>query len=217
VRLLVFVLVLANAMAYAWNAGYFGLPADPDAARVAQQVDPARVRIVGHGGTPPARSRAAEPPAPPAEFCLTWEKIAPAEADRLASMLAEKFPGVRAERRAVPGSGGDWWVHVPPLAGKAEADKRAGELKQAGVADYFVVQDGPNRFAISLGVFSQEKGGQERMAELKAKGIRGARLVQRPGRDPLASVEAHGPSEQREGLLAAIGEVLAKPAAQACQ
>ena len=60
-----------------------------------------------------------------------------------------------------------WWVMVPPLANKAEADKKVGELKELGVSDLFVVHDaGPNQFAISLGVFSSEKGGQEHLARL---------------------------------------------------
>ena len=50
----------------------------------------------------------------------------------------------------------------------------APELRQLGITDYFVILDGPNRFAISLGVYSSEKGGQERLAEVKEKGVRSA-------------------------------------------
>ena len=217
-RALVFFLVLVNGVVYAWNAGYFGTVAGPDAERIAAQIEPARVKVVGYGEQPPAARKRGEPPpaAQPAEFCLAWDKLAPADADRLASTLAEKFPGVRAERRSVPGPGGDWWVHIPPLAGKAEADRRSAELKLAGVADTLVIQDGPNRYAISLGVFSAEKRAGERLAELKAKGVRGVRLVQRPGREPLAAVVAHGPADQQAGLAAAAAELLPKAPGQAC-
>ncbi|NJD26437.1 MAG: SPOR domain-containing protein [Betaproteobacteria bacterium] len=217
-RTFVFLLILANGVVYAWNAGYFGNAGDGGAVATVAELEPARIRVVGHGEKPPVARQRAEPAAvvEPAEFCLAWDKLAPADADRLASALAEKFPGVRAERHSVPGPGGDWWVHIPPLAGKAEADKRSAELKLAGVSDTLVIQDGPNRFAISLGVFSAEKRAEERLAELKAKGVRGARLAQRPGREPLAAVEARGPFALRAELLGTSGDLLPKASAQAC-
>jgi hypothetical protein len=217
-RAFFFLLVLANGVVYAWNAGYFGNAGDGVAGAAVVELEPARISVVGHGEKPPAGRRPAAPAAvvEPAEFCLAWDKLAPADADRLASTLAEKFQGVRAERHSVPGPGGDWWVHIPPLAGKAEADKRSAELKLAGVSDTLVIQDGPNRYAISLGVFSAEKRAEERMAELKAKGVRGVRLAQRPGREPLAAVEARGPFALRADLLAAAGDLLPKASVQAC-
>ena len=98
-RALVFLLVLANVVLWAWNSGYLGPPDNPDAARLAQQVKPEAVRIVGHGvNPPPANGKATKVPEPPDELCLVWERLAPADADGLAIALAEKFPGVRAER-----------------------------------------------------------------------------------------------------------------------
>lgn len=246
-KALVFLLVLANLLFYAFGAGYFGRTAGPDADRIDHQVVPERMRIVSRGEAPAKAAEPAKPdpapapavpvaeeakaepagkpepvlkpePAPKADAvaCLLWEHLAPADADRLNALLAERFAGFKVARRAVEGDGG-WWVFIPPLAGKAEADKKAGELRQLGITDYFIIQEGPSRHAISLGVFSSEKGSQERLAELKGKGVRSARLTPRPGKDGTVSLQASGPAGTRPALLAAAGKVLAKSDPQACK
>jgi hypothetical protein len=149
-RALVFLLVLGNLLFLAFAGGYFGGPDNPDAGRIGQQLAAESVRIVGYGQTPPSsaeveKQAAAAPPAEPEELCLLWENLPADAADRLASTLAEKLAGIRVERSAVPVEGAGWWVMVPPLANKAEADKKVGELKELGVSDLFVVHDaGPS-------------------------------------------------------------------------
>nr|WP_302476158.1 SPOR domain-containing protein [Azonexus fungiphilus] len=119
------------------------------------------------------------------------------------------------ERRPAGESTG-WWVHIPPLANKAAADKKAQELKALGVSDYFVVQEGATRNAISLGIFSSEKGGRERLAELQAQGVRSAKLVPRPDKDGNQQIELRGPADRRAALLAALAEALPKTPPQDC-
>jgi hypothetical protein len=245
VKFIVFLLVLANLLFYAFSAGYLGRPDNPDAGRTAQQILPERMRIVSRGEAPAApvkadipkpvvveavpqegaaesaKEAAAPEPAPkPAEIaqlCLAWEHLSAPDADRLAAVLAGKYPGFKISRRVIAAEGNGWWVFIPPLAGKADADKKAGELKLLEISDFFVVQDGPSRFAISLGVFSSEKGAQDRLADLKAKGVRSARVGPRPGKDSTVRIQAQGPQTSREGLLAAVGKILPKTEAQDCK
>lgn len=234
-KVLVFLLVLFNLLFYAFAQGYFGRAENPDADRVQRQVLPERMRIVSRGEVPAA----AKPPEPepvkaevapevpktepvskveePAPVCLVWEHLSIAEADQLNVLLNNKFVEFKVSRQATPGESNGWWVFIPALPGKAEADKKAGELRQFGVTDYFVIPDGPNRFAISLGVYSSEKGGLERLAEAKGKGIRSARLAPRPGKDGTVSLQATGPAEVRPALLAAVGKMLPKTNAQSCK
>lgn len=222
-RALVFLLVLANLLFYAFSAGYLGRPEGPDAGRLEQQVTPERLRLVSRGEAPAAKVAATPAPAPVAAepavevACLRWEYLVAADADRLAGLLGEKFAAFRQSRREVAGEGASWWVFIPPLPGKAEADKKAGELRLFGVTDYFIVPDsGPNRFAISLGVFSSEKGGQERLAELKQKGVRSARLAVRPGKDQQVLFEASGPAGDKAALVEAAARLLPKATPQDC-
>ena len=51
-KVLVFLLVLANLLFYAFSAGYLGRPDNPDAGRVGQQILPERMRIVSRGEAP---------------------------------------------------------------------------------------------------------------------------------------------------------------------
>lgn len=226
-KALVFLLVLVNLLFYAFGAGYFGRPENPDAGRLEQQVQPERMRIVSRGEAPakqPAASVAdeikrelpsAQSEASPA-VCLLWEHLNKADADRLQALLTDKFAEFKVQRRAELSEGAGWWVSIPPLAGKAEADKKAGELRRLGVTDYFVLQEGPHRFAISLGIFSSEKGAQERLAELTAIGVRSARLTPRPGKDAGFSLQASGPQAAQAALLEAVGQPSPKLDAQSC-
>jgi hypothetical protein len=190
-------------------------PVEPEAA-AKEEVAPADEAAKAVGEV----SAEAEPAAkavPPSTICLAWEHLAVTDADKVSALLAAKFGEFKTTRRIVGGESNGWWVFIPPLAGKAEADKKAGELRQLEVTDYFIVQEGPNRFAISLGVFSSEKGGQERLAELKEKGVRTARLSPRPGKDGTVSLQASGPATAKAALLDAVAKAVPKAGGQACK
>jgi hypothetical protein len=242
VKALVFLLVLANLLFYAFGAGYFGRLDNPDAGRVEHQVMPERMRIVSRGEAPAGTAKAAEPvkeevpalaaseAAPPAvakeelakpvettPVCLAWDHLSVADADRLAEVVASKFKDFKVTRRLVAAEGNGWWVHIPPQASKAEVDRKAGELRDLEITDFFVVQEGVSRFAISLGVFSSEKGAQDRLAELKGKGVRSARVAPRPGKDSSVKLLATGPAADKKGLIAAAGKVVPKAEALLCK
>ncbi|MBL8429199.1 MAG: SPOR domain-containing protein [Dechloromonas sp.] len=247
-KVFIFLLVLANLLFYAFGAGYFGRPDNPDAGRVEQQVAPDRIRIVSRGEAPatpavrtelvtpeiapaeepsvPEKAEADKPVAPEPEpvakadrtpACLSWRPLPVAEADRLSSLLAKRFSDYKVTRKLIASEGNGWWVFVPPLPNKGEADKKSAELRELGVTDFFVVQDAQNRFAISLGVFSTEKGGQDRLAELKTKGVRSAQVAPRPGKENLVSLQARGPASEKTLLLGAVGQTLPKAEALACK
>ena len=226
-KALVFLLVLVNLLFYAFSGSHFGQSGNPDAGRSEQQLAAERVRIVARGDQPPPKvsnggnKPAAETASPrsaePEEMCLVWERLQAADADQLASTLAEKLVGVRVERRAVASEGSGWWVFVPPQASKADADKKASELKELGIKDFFIIQEGPNRFAISLGVLSTEKGGQELLAELKAKGVKSAKAGPRPGKELHFSVQARGPLARQADVQDLAAGIVPKLSPQACK
>lgn len=236
VKALVFLLVLANMLFYAFSEGYFGQPENPDGGRLEKQVQPDRMRIVSRGEQPivPAKASEAVQPAEPVlpkeskpepvskieavtQICLAWANLSSVEADRLSEIFASQFTDFKLVRRQAGGEANGWWVYISALPGKAEVEKKASELRQFGVTDYFVIPDGPNRFAISLGVFTSEKRGQERLAEVKEKGVRSARLAPRPGKDGTVSLQAIGPAEPKATLLEAVGKVLPKMVLEPCK
>lgn len=230
-KAVVFFLLFANLLFFAYSGGYFGASENPDAARVRQQVNPERIEVVGRGEPPrqgaaiesgkqaagsaePAPAKAALAP----ETCLVWTGLPGKDADRLLALVKEKFSEYRPERQVGPGEGGSWWVFIPPLPGKAEADKKAGELKGFGIDDYFIVQDaGPNRFAISLGVFSAEAGANEHLAGLRAKGVKSARVGKRGGKAGLHRVEVRGAAERAAALQEAAAALLPGNRSEQCK
>lgn len=233
-KALVFLLVLVNLLFYAFIQGYFGRTENPDAGRLEKQVFAERMRIVSRGEVPIAPAKAPEPvkpevvsdapkvepvgqPEEAAPICLAWEHLSVADADQLNVLVSSKFAEFKVSLQTVAGEANGWWVFIPALPGKAEADKKAAELRQLGVTDYFIILEGPNRFAISLGVYSSEKGGQERLTEAKEKGIRSARLAPRPSKDGTVSLLATGPAGAKAALLEAVGKTLPKANAQSCK
>lgn len=233
-RALIFLLVLGNLLFLAWAQGYLGGSGSPDAVRLEQQLQPERLRIVGRGEPPAPESgqeapaaapektaeKTAERVAEPGEsaVCLQWGGLVPADAERVERLLAEKFAAFKTATLRSPASGhASYWVYIPPLANKQEAEKKAGELKRLSVPEYFIVQDaGPQRLAISLGIFSTEAAARERLDALRAKGVRSARVGERNGEPARAALEASGPGAQVDAVRAAVAALLPEAKEAAC-
>ena len=65
------------------------------------------------------------------------------------------------------------------MANKAAVDNRVVELKAQGVRDILPVELGPQRLAISLGVFRTEEAAQARLEALRAQGVKTAKVGSR--------------------------------------
>ena len=174
-RLLFFILLLANGVffAYAWFGA--GAQANGDAQLLAQQLNPGKIRLLA-GDQVGALTRKPEPPkvaAAPAA-CLEWGGLLGADVVRAEQALEPLALGAKLTPRKQEDVTG-FWVYVPPLASRQAATQKAGEFKRLGVDDYFVVPDDPKwRNAISLGVFKTEEAANARLAALRAKGVRSA-------------------------------------------
>ena len=190
-RLLFLLLLAANLGFFAWMRF---APPDPavDHQPLAQQLDPHKLRIVSEralakaAAPEPARPKPAAPapPEPVKLACLEWGSFSPAEATRAAQRLEPLGLGARlAQYRGEETA--SWWVHMPPQGSRANALRKAGELKKLGVEDYFILQDtGPMRWALSLGVFSTEEAARSHLQALREKGVRTAIIDRRETRVP---------------------------------
>lgn len=207
-RVIVFLLVLANLAFFAWAQGYLGAHENPDAIRLGQQVAADRLIVLSHDEPPQPKAVVVEKK-PVVEKCLAWNALAAADADGIEQLLGERFPGLRRSRHTIPESG-SWWVYIPPLASKAEADRKSAELKRLGAPEFFVVQDkGPNRLAISLGIFSSEQAAKERLDALQAKGVRSAKVARRAtATEESLSIEGTGPEAMLDAAREAVQQQL---------
>ena len=216
-RAFVFLLAFANLLFYAYGAGYFGRPDNPDAGRMEHQIAPDRIKVVSRGEAP-ALKAPEPPPEPVAPTCLRWNGLGKETSDRLEKLLRERHPAYLLTRETVPGESKGWWVYIPPLGSKAEADRKAAELRQMGIGDYFILPEAnPNRHAISLGIFSSERSGQERLSEVRAKGVRSARLSPRPGQESTLTLYARGPLPEKEALLDSVSGDFPRLTVETCK
>lgn len=185
-RALFLLLVLANVAFFAWTRLIAAGGAGADPTPLSRQIEPQKLRVVRPEELARAISPkviAAAPPAAPAPVplkCLEWGAFAPADAARAEQALQPLQLGERLGQRRTEQTA-SWWVFIPPPARAADArqaaQRKAAELKKLGVSDYFIVQeDGPYRWAVSLGVFRSEEAAQARLAALHGHGVRSARV-----------------------------------------
>jgi hypothetical protein len=65
-----------------------------------------------------------------------------------------------------------YWVMLPPAASRSVAMKEISRLKSRRIKDYYLVRDGENENAISLGVFRGEQSARRRYQQIRALGFR---------------------------------------------
>lgn len=173
-RALFLLLVLANVALYGWWR--YGSPSGAaDPAPLARQIEPGSLKVIS-----PTETRSAVAKKAPVTACLDWGSFTAAEAARAEQALEPLALGARVTQRRSEGLAAAWWVFIPPQASRPAAFKKAIELKELGIDDYFVVQDeGEHRWAVSLGIFRTEEAAQARLAALRDKGVRTARIGQR--------------------------------------
>lgn len=172
-KTLVFLLLLANLtlLGYTWLDSF----GSGEAARLTQQVQPDKIKLLT-----PQQVAALGPAkvASLADVCVEWGPLSDADKARaLAALDPLDLSRLTTQKRVEVVA--NYWVFIPPLANKAAADKRAAELKADGVKDLLVVDGGPQRFAIALGVFRTEEAAQARMNALQAQGVKTARVGSR--------------------------------------
>lgn len=173
-RLLFLFLLLANVAAF----GYIRYVEDRASADVQismLQISPEKVRLLKSGSPPPAERKdkaAAGAPPQPGLVCLEWGSFGVEDVPRAAAALAQfELSDKLLQRDSADG----YWVYIPPLKTRAEADKKAGELKALGVAEFNVVEDDVQfRFAVSMGAFKTEEAATNHLAQLRQKGVRSA-------------------------------------------
>ncbi|HWQ37133.1 MAG TPA: SPOR domain-containing protein [Burkholderiales bacterium] len=189
-------LVAGLALLNVGLAGYLFLGyvrVDPDAQVIHRQVNAEEIRIMSQ---PPA-----PPPARTLLACLEWRGFVSADLPRARDALARLALGPRLSEREV-GAVARWWVHMPPQGSQAAMERKAGELRNLGVTDFYpVTESGQWRYAISLGLFRSEDAARTYLAQLRAKGVRSAQLTQRDQRIDQAAFVIRDPTAEESARL----------------
>jgi hypothetical protein len=163
-------LVAANVGLFAWTYALAPPDSGLDPRPLANQIDPAQLRILS-----PQELAAAPAPKPAPGACVEWGTFTLAVAPRAEQALEPLALGARLSSRRSEETA-HWWVFIPPPKdGKAGAQKAVNELKNSGLDDYHVMQEeGKMRWAVSLGVFGTEAAAKGRLDAVREKGVRGA-------------------------------------------
>lgn len=200
-RLVFFILLLVNVLVLAYfvmAAQQVRMPAHP----------PLRPEAIRLAGAPPA-AEASPPKAEPA--CLEWTGLGAAD---LAKARGELEAMGLADKLVLSGTT-DHWVHIPPLKTRAEADKKLAELKNLGIEEAEVVDAAPWRYAISLAAFPNAAEAEFYLQQLRGKGVKSARVVERQrGAGSLTVIQVEQASRRKlEQLAAGFEKTELKPVA----
>lgn len=184
-RALLLLLILANFGILAWHRWY-ELPEEADQPlapalsgkplQLATELSPTEKKALAAADAEQAAPPAGTTPAPAAGTgALACAAYGPFPSDDAVQQGETRLKplGFTVSEHLVPGKSKlGYWVYLPPFGSKHEADAAAALLKHRGVADIYVVTDEANRNAISLGVFSQKSGAQDRQKAMKKLGYR---------------------------------------------
>ena len=161
-------LLLLNLVFFAWSAGYFG-PTETgrETQRLAQQLAQDKIRLLG----------ATQPGAKPAaDACRLVDGLGPAEAQRLRDAAREKGAKLKFDFKPAEEISNSW-VIIPPQADRAAAEKKMTELRRLGLSGFQLVdEEGPLRFAIVLGAFTNDQQAEQFLGVLGKRGVRSARV-----------------------------------------
>ncbi|WP_332670120.1 SPOR domain-containing protein [Aromatoleum sp.] len=169
------------------------LPAPPPSPSPAAAQEPGQPdRAAPDAAALPADTSPSRAPEPPPQACVAYSGLAESQADALIASLQSTQPdlGVRRSTTSTPTG---WWVRIPAEGGREGAERRIEGLRALGITEYFIVQEpGPNRFAVSLGLFKTEAKAQQHFAFLRNKGVREAGVAPRTA--TVYRIELRGPA-----------------------
>ena len=174
---------------------------NPDAQLVRQQLDADQIQIVAPRPMPAPAPRAfASGPG----LCLEWGSFGAIDLPRVQAALDALALGDRVRRTEV-GVLTSYWIYIPPLKSRSELDNKMLQLQVRGVTDYLpILEAGPWRYAISLGVYRNEDGAKRQLASLRQLGVRSAQIGEREQRVTQTAFVVRNPTEAQSAQLSSL-------------
>jgi hypothetical protein len=213
-RLIFFALLLANVAFFAWRENA-GPPPGHEPQRLQQQIDPDKVRVLlpqQAAADPPAAAKVADAAAAvaspatevPALLCKAFSGIPVESAKAAQSAVADSAPNAQVVLVTSKESS-SYWVHIPPQPNKAGAEKKVAELREMGVSETFIISDdGPSKWAVSLGLFKSREMADNYLQKLIKQGVRSAKIEVRDKNADKVRLEISAPAETLGALAREI-------------
>ena len=223
-------LAAINLLVLAIGQGYLGSfrTETREPARLKNQLHAEKITLLTQGqatapaeaATPAAAPAPAAPaPAPQVFACTEVGNFVLADARKFEARLEPLELGERQSRRNVAGQDiSSYMVFIPPQGSKEGADRKAGELKQLGVTNYFIMGEGsPQRWGISLGVFKSETSAQSHLATLQKQGVHSARVAPRYSASKQLAYQFRNLDAATRARLAAIAAQFEEQELRSCK
>jgi hypothetical protein len=208
-RLAFFILLLINIVLYPFVAGLVGGSRDGrEPQRMSSQIRPERIRVLASDGA--AQPVAAPPPAQLAgepAGCRALSGLVREQVDAVAARIREQQVAVQLAELELTETT-SWWVNVPDLMSRQQAERKQAELRALGVRDMIIMADpvDPQKLAISLGLFKTEPAARELLSTLTGRGVRSARISPREGKAGRYQISLRGAVPAIDALLAGVHE-----------
>ena len=223
-KLIFWSLLCINGLLFAYGQGYLGnFPGNErEPARLRNQVNADKLTLVSSASAialAAAPKEEAAPPAPPTLACIEIGPFNAAEAKRFESLLAPLDLGKRKSTINVPSTEiTSHIVYIPSLGSKENADKKAAELKNMGVSNYFIMNDNsPMKWAISLGVFKSENAAKTLLAALNKQGVSSAKIVGRGSNATRLNYQLRDIDQDTKAKIEGIAERFPSQDARSCK
>lgn len=220
-------LAAINLLVLAIGQGYLGSfrTETREPARLKNQLHAEKITLLTQAqATAPAEAATPAPatpaPAAPQVFaCTEVGNFVLADARKFEARLEPLELGERQSRRNVAGQDiSSYMVFIPPQGSKEGADRKAGELKQLGVTNYFIMGEGsPQRWGISLGVFKSETSAQSHLASLQKQGVHSARVAPRYSASKQLAYQFRNLDAATRARLAAIAAQFEEQELRSCK
>ena len=190
-KLIFWFLLCLNGLLFAYSQGLLGNDNgnEREPERVKNQLNADKLRLVPAPTAAPAASPnpipvaavQAAPPAPALVACIEAGSFSATDARRFEAQLAPLQLGQRLSRLSLAKTDAtSHIVFIAPQGSRQAAQRKAGELRNLGVTDYFIVSDNSAlKWGISLGVFKSETAARTLLATLGKQGVLSARLTAR--------------------------------------
>jgi hypothetical protein len=177
-RLIVLLLLLANAGFFAWSQGLLlpwglGPLQQSEPQRLQQQIRPDAVRILPTEDLRRVESQVAQAPRPPE--CLQSPTLDEAQAAAVRSVLETWPAGSWSIDTAVEPA--RWIVYMGRYAGVEQVARKRAELRQLGIS-FEALANPELEPGLSLGGHASEAAANQQMQALADRGVRTARVVQ---------------------------------------
>lgn len=197
---LLVLLALANTLFFTYT--YLDSATAKDAVLLHQQVNPEKIKVLPQ--EKPADTALKKLPVKLTEtsMCIEWGSFSSNEQGRIEPVLEKLQLAEKLSQRKIDSTVG-YWVYIPPLTNKAEAEKKIKQLDALRIPEHFLVQENNEfRNAISLGIFKSEEAATNYLTQLRDKGVRSAKTGAREHQLRLVNYVFRDPDEKIIATLA---------------